>query len=199
MKLKMLIASLAIIACSSNLFAAVILTVPEEIKLLAVNEQYVNQGILNKQKQYQLSPGVQHISLRYQEFFQHTDNSHDIVKSEAFNFVTPALNAGEYSLRLLQAPKDFDSAKQYQRQPIIGLYDNQQQLISKQSADQLPLTPPLQSLIQNKTTSSHAIPAFKTPTKINPAAFDQQLIQLWQQASISERQRFMNWIAEQAK
>ncbi len=45
MKLKMLIASLAIIACSSNLFAAVILTVPEEIKLLAVNEQYVNQGI----------------------------------------------------------------------------------------------------------------------------------------------------------
>lgn len=196
MKLKTLMTGLALL-CSTYLSAAVTITVPEEIKVVAVNGQEFNQGLLNKKKQYQLASGLQDISLRYQEFFQHADNSHDIVKSQVFNLVTPELKDGNYVLKLIDAPQDFESAKQYKQQPVVGLYDDNKQLILKKAADQFTKKPSL-----NFVSNTFAINQSESLNQVKNSdinALDQQLIRLWQQASISERQKFMNWIAEQAK
>ena len=97
---------------STSAFSAVTLTVPEEIKMIAVNDQEVRSGLLRSDQTYKLDAGTNAISVRYTEFFQHNDNSHDILKSGVITVKTPELKDGEaYKLGLINAPKNFDEAK----------------------------------------------------------------------------------------
>src|SRR5690606_10782832 len=119
---------------STSVFSAVTLTVPEEIKMIAVNDQEVRSGLLRSDQTYKLDAGTNVISVRYTEFFQHNDNSHDILKSGVVTVKTPELKDGEaYKLALINAPQDFDEAKAYKDQPIIGLYNANQQLLVQQA------------------------------------------------------------------
>ena len=189
---------------STSVFSAVTVTVPEEIKIVAVNDQEVNSGLLRSNQTYSLDAGINAISVRYNEFFQHSDNSHDILKSGVVTVKTPNLKDGEtYRLALIQAPKDFDAAQKYKDQPIIGLYDVKNQLLVQQPGAKDAAKP----WFGNRVLTKKMDLTTQTATPVNqPAAVytqsadqnDQQLIQLWQKASKAERQKFMTWLAEQA-
>lgn len=206
---------------STSAFSAVTLTVPEEIKMIAVNDQEVRSGLLRSDQTYKLDAGTNAISVRYNEFFQHNDNSHDILKSGVVTVKTPELKDGEtYKLGLINAPKNFDEAKKYKDQPIIGLYDAKNQLLVQQAGAKDAARPLLGQSILGKsvdlTTNKVVTPtnqpaAVYTQTASTPnvatanvrenasvGQVDQQLIQLWKQASKAERQKFMNWLGEQA-
>lgn len=206
---------------STSAFSAVTLTVPEEIKMIAVNDQEVRSGLLRSDQTYKLDAGTNAISVRYNEFFQHNDNSHDILKSGVVTVKTPELKDGEtYKLGLINAPKNFDEAKKYKDQPIIGLYDAKNQLLVQQAGAKDAAKPLLGQSILGKsvdlTTNKVVTPtnqpaAVYTQTASTPnvatanvrenasvGQLDQQLIQLWKQASKAERQKFMNWLGEQA-
>lgn len=206
---------------STSAFSAVILTVPEEIKMIAVNDQEVRSGLLRSDQTYKLDAGTNAISVRYNEFFQHNDNSHDILKSGVVTVKTPELKNGEtYKLGLINAPKNFDEAKKYKDQPIIGLYDAKNQLLVQQAGAKDAAKPLLGQSILGKsvdlTTNKVVTPtnqpaAVYTQTASTPnvatanvrenasvGQLDQLLIQLWKQASKAERQKFMNWLGEQA-
>ncbi len=43
-------------------------TVPEEIKIVAVNDQEVNSGLLRSNQTYSLDAGINAISVRYNNF-----------------------------------------------------------------------------------------------------------------------------------
>lgn len=205
---------------STSVFSAVTLTVPEEIKMIAVNDQEVRSGLLRSDQTYKLDVGTNAISVRYTEFFQHNDNSHDILKSGVVTVKTPELKDGEaYKLGLINAPKNFDEAKKYKDQPIIGLYDAKNQLLVQQVGAKDAAKPLLGQSVLGKsvdlTTNKVATPtnqpaAIYTQTASIPnvatanvqeyvsvGQLDQQLIQLWKQASKAERQKFMNWLGEQ--
>lgn len=127
-------ATAAVFLFSTSAFSAVTVTVPEEIKIVAINDQEVKSGFLRSNQAYTLNAGVNAISVRYNEFFQHSDNSHDILKSGVVTVKTPELIEGEtYRLALMSAPKDFDAAQKYKDQPIIGLYDAKNQLLVQQT------------------------------------------------------------------
>lgn len=206
---------------STSVFSAVTLTVPEEIKIIAVNDQEVRSGLLRSDQTYKLDAGTNAISVRYTEFFQHNDNSHDILKSGVVTVKTPELKDGEaYKLALINAPKNFDEAKKYKDQPIIGLYDAKNQLLVQQAGAKDAAKPLLGQSVLGKsvdlTTNKVVTPtnqsaAVYTQTASTPniatanvqenasvGQLDQQLIQLWKQASKAERQKFMNWLGEQA-
>ena len=206
---------------STSVFSAVTLTVPEEIKMIAVNDQEVRSGLLRSDQTYKLDAGTNVISVRYTEFFQHNDNSHDILKSGVVTVKTPELRDGEaYKLALINAPKNFDEAKKYKDQPIIGLYDAKNQLLVQQAGAKDAAKPLLGQSVLGKsvdlTTNKVITPtnqpaAVYTQTASTPniatanvqenasvGQLDQQLIQLWKQASKAERQKFMNWLGEQA-
>ena len=105
-------AAVVALLSSTSAFSAVTLTVPEEIKIIAVNDQEVRSGLLRSDQTYKLDAGTNAISVRYTEFFQHNDNSHDILKSGVVTVKTPELKDGEaYKLALINAPKNFDEAK----------------------------------------------------------------------------------------
>lgn len=197
-------ATAAVFLFSTPVFSAVTVTVPEEIKIVAVNDQEVNSGLLRSNQTYSLDAGVNAISVRYNEFFQHSDNSHDILKSGVVTVKTPSLKDGEtYRLALIQAPKDFDAAQKYKDQPIIGLYDAKNQLLVQQTGAKDSAKPWFGNRVLTKKVdmTTQAATAVNQPAAIYTQSAeqnDQQLIQLWQKASKAERQKFMTWLAEQA-
>ena len=196
-------ATAAVFLFSTSVFSAVTVTVPEEIKIVAVNDQEVNSGLLRSNQTYSLDAGVNAISVRYNEFFQHSDNSHDILKSGVVTVKTPSLKDGEtYRLALIQAPKDFDAAQKYKDQPIIGLYDAKNQLLVQQTGAKDSAKPWFGNRVLTKKvdmTTQAATPVNQPSAVYTQSADqnDQQLIQLWQKASKAERQKFMTWLAEQ--
>lgn len=197
-------ATAAVFLFSTSVFSAVTVTVPEEIKIVAVNDQEVNSGLLRSNQTYSLDAGINAISVRYNEFFQHSDNSHDILKSGVVTVKTPSLKDGEtYRLALIQAPKDFDAAQKYKNQPIIGLYDAKNQLLVQQTGSKDAAKPWFGNRVLTKKldmTTQVATPVHQPAAVYTQSADqnDQQLIQLWQKASKAERQKFMTWLAEQA-
>ena len=196
-------ATAAVFLFSTPVFSAVTVTVPEEIKIVAVNDQEVNSGLLRSNQTYSLDAGINAISVRYNEFFQHSDNSHDILKSGVVTVKTPSLKDGEtYRLALIQAPKDFDAAQKYKNQPIIGLYDAKNQLLVQQTGAKDAAKPWFGNRVLTKKvdmTTQAATPVNQPSAVYTQSADqnDQQLIQLWQKASKVERQKFMTWLAEQ--
>jgi len=197
-------ATAAVFLFSTSVFSAVTVTVPEEIKVVAVNDQEVNSGLLRSNQTYSLDAGVNAISVRYNEFFQHSDNSHDILKSGVVTVKTPSLKDGEtYRLALIQAPKDFDAAQKYKDQPIIGLYDAKNQLLVQQTGAKDAAKPWFGNRVLTKKVdmTTQAATAVNQPAAVYTQSADQndqQLIQLWLKASKAERQKFMTWLAEQA-
>ena len=214
MAFKLGIASIALMACSSA-FSAVTIAVPEEIKLLAVNDQQIRSGLFSSAQQVKVNAGENVINLRYQQYFEHHNGAHDILKSGVITLKTPILQDGEnYRLALVNPPKDFDAAKEFKDQPSVGLYNQKNQLLVQQTGAKANSTGWLGGSWLNKTVDTTqnsaavnqpaaVLPSEKTtlvtlPTAKQTQGKEQQLIQLWQQATKAERQKFMSWLAEQA-
>ena len=220
MAFKLGVAAIALMACSSA-FSAVTISVPEEIKLLTVNDQEIRSGLFSSAQQVKVNAGENVINLRYQQYFEHHNGAHDILKSGVITLKTPILQDGEnYRLALVNPPKDFDAAKEFKDQPSVGLYNQKNQLLVQQTGAKVSSTGWLIGSLRNKTvdTTQHSatvnqpaavytaaalLPSEKTTsvtlhTQKQTQGKEQQLIQLWQQASKAERQKFMSWLAEQA-
>src|SRR5690606_3007750 len=134
MALRLTFAAAALMM-SGAAFSAVTITAPEEIKILAVNDQEVNTGLFRSaNNQYKVDAGESLISVRYTEYFEHLNGEHDIVKSGVVTLKTPLLKNGEnYRLDLVNAPSSFEAAKTYAEQPVIALMDNNKQILVQQS------------------------------------------------------------------
>ena len=169
--------------------AAVIIQAPEEIKVSAINQQAIQHGLFSPTKKYQSDIGVQRITLSYNAFFQHSDNTHDIVKSDSIGLYTPFLNEGVYQLSLINPPKNFEEAKRYKLQPKFALYDTQQKRMLEMTVDTSKLhfsQPKNYKIIENNQQNG-----------LDTSRLDQQLIHLWKQASDIEKQNFMQWLESQ--
>lgn len=195
-------AAVAVLMMSSAVYSAVTIKVPEEIKLLAVNEQEVG-GFLRAKDQYKINPGASALVLRYSGYYQHADNSHDILRSAETRLTTPSLKDGEtYRLALINAPKDFDEAQKYKDEPVFGLYDQKNNLITQQAGSKGSQKNWFSENVLGNTSADLTKPAVNNSTAVAPSLneqghTDQKLIQLWQQSSKQERQKFMAWLAEQ--
>ncbi|MFW2160079.1 DUF2057 family protein [Acinetobacter beijerinckii] len=211
---------------SSSVFSAVTITAPEEIVILAVNGQEVNNGLIpSKKNNYQVDAGNLTVNVRYREYFEHLNGEHDIVKSGVVTIQATDLKDNQaYNLALVNAPKDFDSAKKYADQPTVALYDQNKKLVVQQTganneaqpwftgSNLLSRTLDLTQKNKNNTVNQPA-PVYAgntsqvastVPVAVTTAAptgtiktTDQQLVDLWQKASKSERQKFMAWLAGQ--
>jgi len=217
MALRLTFAAAALMV-SGSVFSAVTVTAPEEIKILAVNDQEVNTGLFRSENNaYKLDAGSSSISLRYIQYFEHMSGEHDIVKSGVVTLKTPNLQDNQtYQLALVNAPKTFEDAKKYAEQPTVALYDQKQQVLVQQTGANTEQKPWLSrsmfggavDLTQknvkapvNQPPAVYAAPQVTAQTaqlSTQASAVDKQLIELWKKADKTERQKFMSWVAEQA-
>lgn len=217
MALRLTFAAAALMV-SGSVFSAVTVSAPEEIKILAVNDQEVNTGLFRSENNaYKLDAGSSSISLRYIQYFEHMSGEHDIVKSGVVTLKTPNLQDNQtYQLALVNAPKTFEDAKKYAEQPTVALYDQKQQILVKQTGANTEQKPWLSRSVfggavdltqknvkapVNQPPAVYAAPQVTAQTaqlSTQASAVDKQLIELWKKADKTERQKFMSWVAEQA-
>ena len=223
------VSGLALVASlSQNLYAASTITAPDEIVIVGINDQAIKSSLLKKSKEYKVNPGALSLSVRYQAYFEDNLNRHDIVKSDVLRLDVPQIQDNQrYVLKLINAPKDHDDAKKYAEQPMIALFDqNNQQVVQELKMSNQPRNSILGGLFSDsvdltqaaptnnssvvtrqtaKTQSSTGAQPVNTQIAVKQAStqlanvksVDQHMIQLWQNASKAERQKFMTWLAEQ--
>ena len=220
MALRLTFATAALLM-SGSVFSAVTITAPEEIKILAVNDQEVNTGLFRSESNaYKLDAGSSSISLRYIQYFEHMSGEHDIVKSGVVTLKTPNLQDNQtYQLALVGAPKTYAQAKEYAEQPTVALYDKNHQVLVQQTGanteqkpwlsrsmfggamdltqkNKAPVNQPPAVYVQSTAVAQTAPAQVVVNTKSN--AVDQQLIELWKKADKTEKQKFMSWLADQS-
>ena len=223
------VSGLALVALlSQNLYAASTITAPDDIVIVGINDQAIKSSLLKKSKEYKVNPGTLSLSVRYQAYFEDNLNRHDIVKSDVLRLDVPQIQDNQrYVLKLINAPKDHDDAKKYAEQPMIALFDqNNQQVVQESKMSNQPRNSILGGLFSDSVDLTQAAPTNNSSVAIrqtaktqsstgaqpvntqiavkqastqlaNVKSVDQHMIQLWQNASKAERQKFMTWLAEQ--
>lgn len=208
--------------------AAITVVVPEEVVVVSINQKEIKPSFLRTAKNYQVDANEVTILARYQQYFDHQNSQHDILKSDVVVIHAKNLvDQQKYDLKLVDAPKDFDSARKYVEQPKIALINAQKEVVSTQLETQIKTPSILNQLFaKDSTKSTVVIPAltsqqttgdgnrndvsngkgtvFTVPNKTSPSSTlnalntspDQQLIQIWQQATEAERQKFLSWLAQ---
>ena len=217
---------LSVFMTATLVHADVMLIAPEEIDVVAINDQEISGGLFSaRENSYKLDAGVHNISVRYKQLFDHRTGEHDVLKSDIVTLNQVQLQDGQnYKLTLVGAPSNFEEGKTFAEQPTVGVENAQGQLIAKQiganskakpwlskglfgsvmdlrSKDDEPKNVSTQSSMISAQTAKTVPPAVQTqPVTQNATASGkaQQLIQLWQSATPQERQKFTAWLAEQA-
>lgn len=221
---KKIVAGILGVVCSMPVWADVLVQVPEQLIMVAINDQEVRSGLFNgKNNTYKLDAGSHQISVKYQELFEENYINHDIVRSNIVTLNTGNLKDGQtYQLVMVNPPKDHESAKKFAERPVIGLKDSQGNLIAQQEGASSKAKPWFGASLFNvsgdrtvdlrqeqkaiapvtavKAQEIVTVDSVVTPVASVAAAQakDQQLIDLWKSATPQERQKFAAWLAEQA-
>ena len=205
----------------SNLSFFIYQVLRNKIKIEGLNGQEVKSRLFSSDNKYNIDAGENIISVRYTQFFEEHPGigSHDIVRSGIVNIKTPILQDQQsYRLALINPPQNHDDAKAYAKQPIFGLYNAKNQLLVEQKGGKTQNAGILQNLFsdaptdltQKATTVVQPAPVYTSQAVVAKAGIEkqkdltssgnaQQLINSWKNASKSERQAFMAWLAEQAQ
>ena len=189
--------------------AAVTLLTPEEIPVLALDQQEVASRLFWASKTtYKLDPGSHEIAVRYEQLFDQNNGDHDVLKSSIVSLKAELQDNKTYRLALVNPPKDYDAAKQYVKQPIIAIVDEQGNTVAQQQALDNAPKPLLGSSLFKRVldfrsnngqkdltrTGTDASTASTTTVNAVKGSTVEQLKQLWQSASEQERQQFMQSI-----
>lgn len=127
--------SVVVLALATSGQAAVTLITPEEIPVLALDQQEVTGNFFRSSKTtYKLDPGSHDIAVRYEQLFNQTNGEHDILKSAVITVRANLEDNKTYRLSLVNPPKNYEVAQEYVKQPIIAVMDEQGQVIAQQQA-----------------------------------------------------------------
>jgi uncharacterized protein YccT (UPF0319 family) len=192
-------------ALTTTVSAAVNLIAPEEIVVVAIDDQQLSPGVLRaKQNQLTLDAGVHQIAVKYQDIYFHQNGDHDVLKSNIVSLNQVALQDGQsYRLLLLNPPQDFEQAKRFAETPSIAIQNQAGQLIAQQTG----------ASSHNKNWLNHTLFAQQTdlrqpmPTQHLPndaatqsiPASNLYLIEQWQKATPEQRRALTAWLADRAQ
>ena len=173
----------------------VTLDVPEIIHILSINGQEQNSTFFgSRQHTKKLQLGENILSVRYSQLFNLTADEHDIIKSKplAIRFMA---EAGKSYQLVANAPKRYEAAKEFAKNPDIRLIDkstgNSQSATMIKSYAEASLVDTIGKAFQNSSEDNNSTSATKTNNY-------QLLQEIWLKASPQERQAFAARLAAQA-
>jgi uncharacterized protein len=178
--------SLAIVGLSTTVQASTVVSVPENVIVVAIDGKPTGgTGLFSKKKNtYSLPAGEHTITARYDRLFK-SENSddHDIVQSSGVTIKATLVDQKSYRLGWQPEPKTLSEARRFVKQPTLIITESNGTLVASQQG----AVQPSRSLIANLINSDE-VPV------TNPL---EQLQSLWTQASAEQRQQFSQWIQQQ--
>lgn len=204
----------------STVWAAVKIIAPEDIRVMAINDQEIKSGFLKaKNSEYTINAGQNNLYVRYEQIYDdERADMHDVVKSEVLQITTPELKDGEqYTLAIPNKPTSLEAARTFAKNPTIALYNQQGQKVAEQTGANsgrpffsgglfsrgYDLTKEkVKQALPQKT--EYQAPVVTTAESVNtstaqPTAISQQMIELWKKAPAADREKFLIWLNQQAK
>lgn len=218
-------------------YADVMLHAPEEIIIVAIDDQELRGGLFRgKNNAYKLDGGTHNIAVKYEQIFYHNSGEHDVLRSNIVTFNNVSLTDGaQYHLRLVNPPKTFEQGENFAQQPTIAIVNAQGQVVAQQTGANSQAkswfgnklfggsydvrqnsvqsinttTNSTTNTTTGSTTQPTTVPAVTAPTTSTVStgstvssntiikSRDQQLIELWQNATPLERQKFTAWLGSQ--
>lgn len=170
------------------------LDVPETIHILSIDGKEQNSSFFGaRNRQQVLTTGEHILSVRYSQLFNLTADEHDIIKSKplAIRFVA---EAGKHYQLVADAPKRYEAAKEFAKNPTIRLVDkttgNSQSAVLVKSYAEASLVDTIGKAFQNSTDENQAATSHSNNAQL--------LQELWLKATPQERQAFAAWLAAQA-
>lgn len=171
-----------------------VLKAPEVVQVMTVDGEDAS-GALFGSRDYsrKLTPGEHVLSVRYNQLFNLGTDDYDILKSPpvAFRFV---VEAGKTYQLQTEAPKRYQDAKTFAKNPVIRLVDvssgNAIDGVMVKSLGQASLMDTIGKAFQSASAEDESA-APKGSATLN------RLRELWSLATPAERQAFAAWLASQ--
>lgn len=191
---------------SAYSFADVKIISPEEIQVVALNEQEIKHGFIKTKTEYKVDAGQPNqIYIRYNQLFDDMmSDDHHTVKSDIGVLQTPSLEDGQtYRLALAKQPKSIDEAKEFAQKPTFVLYNAQNQIVAQQTFEQTNKTWFANGILTQaydltKEKVKNTLPSKeKTTPTVSAKPQKNALIQQWQKASDTEKEIFLQWLKTQ--
>ncbi|MGH8492608.1 MAG: DUF2057 family protein [Moraxellaceae bacterium] len=169
----------------------VLVSVPEEIEVMAIDGQEPPPSFLKSRVQLALLPGEHVFSLRYVELFQLTADDHDVIRSKQAALRFKAAAGSEY--RLTTPPqKDVESARKFSKSPQFSLVNVHDGAATDSVSIKSMAEASLIDTISKAFTGSADEPV-KAPTKLD------LLKDVWGRATPEEQAGFRVWLNQQGK
>lgn len=162
-----------------------VLSVPEEIQVLAVDGREVGGGLLGQRTlKLQVLPGEHVLSVRYVQLFQINADEHDIVRSRpaALRFVAKA--GSRYEFRY-DKPKNREIARQFAKEPSFALVD--------QGSGEATQSVAVKSYAEASLVDTIS-KAFEGNKEATPVTNLDLLKDVWGRASAEDRAAFKAWV-----
>ena len=224
---KLTIGSLLVGATSVSMLsqAAVTVLVDDHIKVTAINGQEIQQSAFQPlTKTFTLEPGQHAITAKYDRLYNLARDEHDYLRSGNVSVTAQLADNQTYRLTMPNQPEDYETARDYAKQPTLAIQQNNTILASQQgmAGNQSGLFSGLgkalggvfggagDAELQNQraiaaigqpatTASSNVSMASAAPmkqaTSVNTSADTlDTFMQIWLQATPAEREKMRQWM-----
>lgn len=173
-----------------SLTELVLVTVPEQIEVMAIDGKEPPGNFLRSRQQLALAPGEHVFSLRYVELFQITADEHDVVRSRQAALRFTAEAGTEYRLEMPAQPNR-EAARQFAKSPEFAL-------VNAKSGASTPSTA-IQSFAEASLIDT-ITKAFSTNAQdAGPVSNADLMKDIWGRSSPVEKAAFREWLQQQGQ
>ncbi len=208
MKYTTLALATAVVALSTQAFAAVQLKVDDNIKVTAINGSEVRHGLLQPlQREFTLDAGRHVITARYDRLFNLNSNDHDYLKSGNITITADLADNQTYQLIMPNQPNNYSAAKEYAKAPSLAISHNgtviaQQDTSENRTGILTGITGAIGGMFSRGDSAiisnQKAIAAINNQAPVStPQANNLDgFVQLWNNANEEEREKIRQWVGK---
>ena len=206
--------------------AAVTLKVDDNIKVTAINGQEIKQSVFQPlTNEITLQPGQHVITAKYDRLYKLPRKEHDYLRSGNISVAADMVDNQTYRLTMPNQPEEYTAAKEYAKRPTLAVQQNDTIIASQQSMDgrdggifsglgkaiggvfggsgdaEIQNQRAIAALDNNKGQATPTVVTSTyqtaTPTTVSQTSNTlDSFMQLWLQATPSEREKIRQWVQQ---
>lgn len=206
----------AIMTTSMPALAQVTLNVGDNTVVTAINGQEVKNGLFSEpQRTFNLQAGKHVITAKYTRLYELRGDNHDVLRSSNISLPVELQDGQTYNLVMANQPNDYQSAKDYVKQPTLAITQGSTVIASQQATGvgggsglltgigsaiggifgggNKAIESNQQAINALEGKSPNTIAAIQ-PTTVSSTDTLDQFMNLWLKATPAERDKIRQWV-----